>query len=281
MQILYAVDGSTGAAAAGRFLAALDLASTDTLTIMTVTADDPHDSDDETLHAAIEALGPSAARIRKVARQGHPAAEIVRLAEESPTDLIVVGSHGRSAIARFLVGSVAEQVARHAPCPVLLVRGTGDGPRLRRVVLGVDGSDGAARAAEWLRRFPLPLDSELRLVAILANLHDIARMHLVVTPPLAERSTPFDEWLREQSQKHLSAAAAVFAEMGTRVVTEVRSGDPAQGLIDVAEDEGADLVVVGYHGLGAVERRLLGSVSQEVLSHAACSVLVVRGAARA
>jgi nucleotide-binding universal stress UspA family protein len=278
MQILYAADGSAGATEAGRFIAALELSAEDAVTILTVTE---HQSvtADEALDAAAAALAASPARLRRVVRRGHPAVEIVRAADEESPDLVVVGSHGRSAIARFLLGSVAEQVARHAHCPVLLVRGAVEGPQLQRVALGVDGSDGSERATDWLRRFPLPVACEVRLVAVLANLHEIARAHLVVGPPLAPESIPFEQWLREQTSTHLSSAAADFAEDGRRVVTEIRSGDPARALIDVAEDEGSDLLVVGSHGQGMLEQFLLGSVSQQVLCHAPCSVLVVRGPA--
>jgi nucleotide-binding universal stress UspA family protein len=275
MQILYAVDGSAGAAAAGRLLAGLELDADVWLTILTVSTNDRPD-DAEALDRAADSLGASSARIRKVVRHGHAAEEIIREAEASAADLIVLGSHGRSAVARFLLGSVAEQVARHAPCPVLLVRGAEDGPKLRRVILGVDGSDAAAGAAEWLRRFPLPSGCEVRLVSILANLDEVVRSHLRVNPPLAEKSIPFDQWLRDQAATHLAELVDRFAADGTRVVTEIRSGDPAQGLLDVARDEGTDLIVVGSQGLGVLEQFLLGSVSQQVLRHAPCSVLVVR-----
>ncbi|MGV3721695.1 MAG: universal stress protein [Actinomycetota bacterium] len=275
MQILYAVDGSVGAAAAGRFLAELKLGFDVSITILTVATDGGHDAA-EALDRAAVALGASPARLREVIRHGHAAEEIIREAEDSAADLIVLGSHGRSAVARFLLGSVAEQVARQAPCPVLLVREAEDGPRLRRVILGVDGPDSAAAAAECLKRFPLPFGCEVRLVSILANQDEIARAHLRVNPPLAEKSAPFDQWLRDQTAMHLAALVDRFAASGTRVVTEIRSGDPAQGLLDVARDEGADLIVVGSHGRGVLEQFLLGSVSQQVLRHAPCSVLVVR-----
>ncbi len=273
MRILYATDGSEGATAAARLLTGLPLDPDCTLTILTVVDDDRHDGSEATLDAAAGTLGHCTASLDRRTRRGHPAAEIVQAAEEHRTDLIVLGSHGRSAVARFLLGSVAERVARHAPCSVLLVRGKGN---LRRVILGVDGSDGAAHAAEWLRQFPLHPDCEVRLVTVLANLEEITRHPMMVFPPLTEMSVPLDEWQREQALARLAESAGEFAAAGKRSVTEIRSGDAATGLVDVARDEGADLIVVGSHGLGALERVLLGSVPENVLRHAHCSVVIVR-----
>lgn len=275
MRIIYATDGSEGATAAGRMLAGFQLGADDSLSVLTVVADARNQHAQGVVNGAVELLGASPARIRKVTCYGHPAAEIIRAAEEMPTDLVVVGSQGRSAIAHFLVGSVAEQLARHAPCPVLLVRGGGEAPR--RVAVGVDGSDGSQRALDFLMELPIPPSAEIRLVTIIANLHEMAREHLMVTPPLAEHSTPLDQWLRDQALARLTGLVASLGGAGRPVVTEIRSGDAARGLIEVAEDEGTDLIVVGSHGPGVLEQFFLGSVSQQVLSHAPCSVLIVRG----
>jgi len=256
-------------------LAGLQLGADDSLAVLTVVADARNQHAQDIVNGAVELVGSSSAHIRKVTCYGHAAGEIVRAAEEMTTDLVVVGSQGRSAIARFLVGSVAEQVARHAPCPVLLVRGSGEAPQ--RVAVGVDGSEGSQRALDFLMELPLPPAAEIRLVTILANLHEMAREHLLVTPPLAEHSTPLDQWLRDKAQAHLTELVASLGAADRPAVTEIRSGDAARGLIEVAEDEGTDLIVVGSHGPGVLEQFLLGSVSQQVLSHAPCSVLIVRG----
>lgn len=280
MRVLFATDGSDGAEAAGRLVAGLPLGSESTVTvlhILTITAPERYEVADDVLDEAMEALSSLPMTVEKQLRRGHAAAEIVHAAEEHPTDLIVLGSHGYSAVTRFLLGSVAERVVRHAPCPVLLVRGTG--APIQRVVLGVDRSEGATRAAGWLREFPLPADCEVRLVTMLPNLREIAHEHVLIQPPLAEHTMPLDQWQREQASTHLQEVAAAFHDAGKQTVTEIRSADAAPGLIDVATDEGADLIVVGSHGGGALERFLLGSVSQQVLTHAPCSVLVVRGPA--
>jgi nucleotide-binding universal stress UspA family protein len=274
MRILYATDGSEGAKEAGLLLAGLPLPEDCSLTILTVASDDRRGAADEVLNGAAQTLGHSTASVDRRTRWGHPVAEIVRAAEEESTDLIVLGSHGHSAVRRFLLGSVAERVARHSPCPVLVVRQPPD--HFQRVVVGVDGSEGAVRAADWLRQFPLPPGCEVRLVTVIPNLHEITREHMVLSPPLTEKSMTLDEWQREQASTRLAEIAASFADVRKPAVTEIRSGDPAVGLLEVALDKGADLIVVGAQHHSKLERFLLGSVSQQVLCHAHCSVLVVR-----
>jgi nucleotide-binding universal stress UspA family protein len=272
MRILYATDGSKGSAAAGQLLSTLGLDTDSTITIVTV--DDGHHDAEITLDAGVRSAGATSATVKRMVRRGHPAGEIIRGADEVAADLIVLGTHGRTAIARFLLGSTAERVARSASCPVLLVRGSGE--PLRRVMLGVDGSESASAAASWMHTFPLPEECDVRLVSILANLREISREHVLLTPPFTKSTVPLDAWQRENAAERLAEVAAAFAN-GKLPMTEIRSGDAVAGLLEAASDEGADLIVVGSHGTGSMERFLLGSVSQQVLCHAPCSVLIVRG----
>ena len=103
------------------------------------------------------------------------------------------------------------------------------------------------------------------------------RARVPVAPPLVGHATTVGQWTREQARQRLEAQAHAFAAWGKHAVTECRSGDSAEALLQAAEDEGADLIVVGSHGAGPLERIVLGSVSEQVLHHAACSVLVVKG----
>lgn len=279
MQILFATDGSEGALQAAPLLTDLPLEADCQLTLLTVNEGSDEFGARQALAATEQALSHVTASLSLAERHGHAAEEIVRLATELPADLIVVGSHGRRGLARFLLGSTCERVARHATCPVLVIRG--DVRPIRRVLIGLDGSECSEDAVEWLRTFPWPLDAELRLVTVIPNLHSLAREHFVLMPPLVPQPVAFDIWQREQAQQHLRATAACFVRPDLKVVTNVRSGDPLPVLLEAAREEGADLIVVGSHGYGAFDRLLLGSVSENLLRHAPCSVLVVRQPARA
>jgi len=273
MRILYATDGSQGALNGARFLAALPLWDC-TLSILTVVKDGGVRDGEAALASAREALSHSTAGLETEVRFGNPMEQILHAAEEHPTDLIVLGASGHTALARFFVGSVAERVARHAPCSVLVARDLRAG--LRRVILGLDQSESSLAAAEWLARLPLPPECEVRLLTLIPNLRLIAQEHFALMPPLAEQGTTLDDWMRQGADHRMQQALDLFREGGKQAVTEVRSADAAAGLLDAAHDQDAGLLVLGSHGAGPVERFLLGSVSEKVLRHAPCSVLVVK-----
>jgi nucleotide-binding universal stress UspA family protein len=257
----------------------LPLRPEDRLTLLTVVpqADSPDDEArrqaEDVLGSAREVLCGLKASVTALVCRGNPAEEILRAAE-GPTDLLVVGACGRSSVMRFLLGSVAERVARYAHCPVLVVRPISS--LFRKIVLGLDDSLCSRRAADWLLQFPLWSDSEVRLVTVVPFLDVWCRSSIPLGPPLADHATTLAQYEREAAQRQLEPLVHSFGERGKQAVTEIASGDPALGLLQVAEEEGADLIVVGSHGQGAVKRFLLGSVSEKVLRHAHCSVLVVR-----
>lgn len=271
MRIICATDGSRGALAAAQLLAELPWEAACTISLLGVIETGDEAAGERAVTDAAQALAHTSASLERSVRRGHAAEEILRAAEDRPADLIVLGSHGRSAIARFFVGSVAERVARHAPCPVLVAR-----PRraeIREIVVGVDASDAASRAAEWLGHLPLLPGCEIRLVTVLPNMREISRECFMVTPPLAHRTMPFHEWQREKAQARLKNLAA---GLPGAPVTELRSGDPDEELVNVALDEGADLIAVGSEEHKGAERFLLGSISENLVRRAPCSVLIVK-----
>jgi nucleotide-binding universal stress UspA family protein len=286
MQILFATDGSKEAEAAARLLAGLRLTKADTITLLHVLPSGdvrsgaegvppPYPAEVESaLSAARDLLAGTGVSLRTEVRRGHPAHEIREAAVESQADLLAVGACGHAAIQRFLLGSVAERLVRYGPCPVLVARPLS--ATLRRVILGIDDSPGSGDAAQWLRRFPLPEACEVRLVTVLPLLDNWLRAPMALTPPLVEEFETLADLERGRAQERLHDLAATLRVGGKQTVTELRSGDPALGILQVAEEEGADLIVVGSHGQGAAERFLIGSVSEKVVRHAPCSVLVVR-----
>ncbi|HEV8641960.1 MAG TPA: universal stress protein [Methylomirabilota bacterium] len=140
-----------------------------------------------------------------------------------------------------------------------------------RVLLATDGSKGALTATEWLREFPLPPDTTLAILTVAT----------LPSPPIVP------ETLRDLRDAVLADARRIGDEALKLVVprwpkAEIRvsEGDPREEIVRIAEEWGADLVVVGARGLGAVKGFLLGSVSLAVVRHAPCSVLVVKGEPR-
>src|ERR1051326_9159218 len=149
MRILYATDGSPGAMAGAGLLEALPFDSDSRLTILTVTPPSEEVDPQQILAQTREALSHFTGGLTSMVRQGRPEEQNLLVAEEQSADLLALGTRGLSGLARFFLGSVAERMARHAPCPVLLARPPRDDVHL--VIVGVDGSPQAIDAVEWLR----------------------------------------------------------------------------------------------------------------------------------
>jgi nucleotide-binding universal stress UspA family protein len=278
MQILYATDGSEGALAAASLLAHLPLGQECQLRILTVGSHEEEAESQATLAAARQALVHSLVSITTEVRTGDPTEAILRATEEGPASLLVVGARGRSSIGRFFLGSVAERVVRHAACSVLLARPLRG--ELRTVIVGVDGSACATQAVVWLERFPLPDACEVRLVTVLPFQDDLIRARMLLPPHFTSYNDAraFAEQRPQEAQAHLDGLATSFAASHKRAITDVRRGDAALSLLQVAEDHGAQLIVVGSRGLSANERFALGSVSEKLARYAHGSVLVVKEA---
>jgi nucleotide-binding universal stress UspA family protein len=286
MRILYATDGSEGALAGAQFLAGLPHHRNVHVHIVTARdSDDPNDGG-AILVAAEEVLGKFPGHVTTATTRADSTSEIVETllctADYIDADLIVMGASGRSAVARFFMGSVSEAIARHAPIPVLLARSS-ELP-LRSVVIGMDGSSDARNAACFAAcKLPLPADCALHLVQAVpqpfwAGFPDpmlAGTAEAMAVEATEAEQTKAREMLTGIAQELRESGAGSGGE-GRAVEAEAIVGNPASVLLDTANAQKAGLVVVGSHGMSGMERFLLGSVSERVLRHAHCSVLVVK-----
>jgi nucleotide-binding universal stress UspA family protein len=214
----------------------------------------------------IENVGGTVARSHL--RMGDAAQEIVDLAQELKVGLIAMGSRGRSRIKRALIGSVSDSVVRHAQCPVMVVRWK---PLIfpAQILVATDGSEEATLAAKTAAELAQRTYSELHLVSV-ADAH--SSYYYV-------QQTGLGNDLPQQAQDVLDDDAKKIEQSGGEVAGKhVRASrrHPADSIVRVAEETGADLVVMGSRGLGGIKRALMGSVSDSVVRHAHCPVLVVR-----
>jgi nucleotide-binding universal stress UspA family protein len=207
---------------------------------------------------------------------GPAASALIDRAEGWDADLIVVGSQGRSAIGRLVLGSVSKQVAIESSRSVLVSRHVverGDAPL--RIIIGIDGSAHAAAAAKVIVGRSWPDRTMVRVVAV----DDTVRP--TGTAKLVPRAAA---WVSESNAAHLQnlrdmveSTAETLRRAGLQVSTEVKQGDAQRLLCTEAASWGADCIFVGSRGLGsAVERLRLGSVSTALVTSAPCSVEIVR-----
>jgi nucleotide-binding universal stress UspA family protein len=214
--------------------------------------------------------------IRSEASYGSPAWELVAKADEWKPDLIVVGSHGHSALGRFVLGSVSHRVVTEARCSVRVARGRVEEPGAPiRLIVGLDGSAGSYLALQEVARRRWPAGSEIRLIVADDPLVPSAVGKLI--PPLAEILEETNEYDRDWAEKMLDRSADVLGSSGLKIKKELIYGDPKQVLINTAEEWRADCIFVGSTGFSnRFDRFVLGSVSAAVVVRAHCSVEVVR-----
>ncbi|MBM4125899.1 MAG: universal stress protein [Nitrospira sp.] len=222
------------------------------------------------------ALSQSAKRprtdVRTLLLHGSPASTIVQRATQDGSDLIVLGTRGMSDIKGFLLGSVARKIASLAPCPVLIVKHPMH--QLRRVLLAVDDSKHSRKAAKFLRAGLLPETAEVTVFSSVASpFTDLAAEHLSAS----QRDTLVRPQI-EQAERLVAGIRQDFLKEGYAVVSEVQQNHVVDHIIKRADAGLTDLLVVGARGLSNRERLELGSVSDSLLRHAPCSILVVRGA---
>ena len=207
-------------------------------------------------------------RVEVEAVADSPAWGIIKKAEEWKPDVIVVGSHGYSAVSRFLLGSVSQKVLTTSGRSVRIARESSALPEAPvRLLLGVDGSPESAEMVRTVAARVWRPGSEAYVVA-------------VVDLPLLGGALAWeaDEDLdAHQRIKHMvESAAAQLRATGLTVKTAVKEGDPKRVLVDEASSWEAECIFLGARGLRRVERFLLGSVSTAVATRAQCSVEIIQ-----
>ena len=213
-------------------------------------------------------------------RNGSPGFELLNSARECAADLIVVGSHGHTALGRFFLGSVSQKVLTEASISVHVGRSNpGTGKSAERILVGVDGSPGALAAVRAVAKRHWTEGSEIRIVVA----DDVMRGNPIwlLIPPVRDFVNEVRAEERTQAEQFAIAAAKELREgLGNRDLTVssvVQTGDPKQVLIKHAEEFGADCIFTGATGFSnRLERVILGSVSAAIAARAHCSVEVVR-----
>ena len=203
-----------------------------------------------------------------VLKQGSPWAELAEIIEDKGIDLIVLGTHGRGVVGTLLLGSVAEQVLRHATCPVLTVgpdvlRTLVDHQKLSHVLFATDFSEGSLHAVPFALSLAEENNAELTLLHILEQLE----------PMPAQYSKELLADYRKRLWEMLPDDASLWCKPRVSVGVGVAAGE----IVRLAHDRQVDLIVMGAHSGGTVASHLPWTVVHSVVRHARCPVLTVRG----
>lgn len=286
-RILFPTDYSAGAAAAFPQAAFLADAHDAELTILNVAGRHLHSyhdmlerhplEEDELREMAGDArVDVSTLKIKQVQIEGAIVQErIVEQAKETDQDLIVMGTHGRSGVNRLLMGSVAEDVVRASPCPVLTIRNASDRPlpaTVRRILVPVDFSDGSRLAVAHAHELALTYGAQIYLLHVVEE----------VVYPSTYGIEPVELPTNEVIENVESGLARIAREdIGIEhVVVEARTGYPPTVIETYSEEEDIDLIVLSTHGRTGLDRLLMGSVTERVVRRSSQPVFIVRPGAK-
>jgi len=220
------------------------------------------------------AVGAALARVS--VREGYISQEILQAARDLKADLIVLGTHGSSGFERWLLGSVAENVLRHAACPALTVPPHAPEPPdaaaapFKTILCGVDFSRDSQRALALAQS--LAQDAVGRLVLV----HALEQFS-GETPALAAHCNlaEFRGALQRDARQCLEDLVPLWARTRFDTSVVVADGKASRELLRVAAAYEADLIVLGVHGRNAIDLALFGSTTRHVLHRAAVPVLTV------
>ena len=217
-------------------------------------------------------------QVTSLVRTGKPFHEITTEAGESQVDLIVIATHGYTGAQRVLLGSTAECVVRHAPCPVLTVRQHNAPGRvrqipqlkLRKILVPLDFSNLSKAALPWATF----LAAQFRAEIVLLNVVEKFPIDYLLGGELMNHTiVP----LMKQSEADLEGIASGLSQStGVNLSAVVREGRPYEEICAAAKALAADLIVLTTHGYTGLKHVWLGSTAERVVRHALCPVLVVR-----
>ncbi len=224
------------------------------------------------LASAVASHGDGVKFRRAQVRSISAAGAILAYAADHAIDLITMGTHGRRGLRRLLLGSVAEEVVRLAPCPVLTVPERTKGPEpghVARILVPVDFSEHAKLALVYANQLAQLYAARLHLLHVIDEV-----VYPDFYPPVVPPVGPASDELRERSEEGLRELIAQVTHPNAE--THVGAGRASPEIVRFAEELSADLIVIASHGLTGIRHMLLGSVTEQVIRGAPCPVFTVK-----
>jgi nucleotide-binding universal stress UspA family protein len=286
MRVVLALDNSKDAKEAVSFVARLPFRQKPSVTLVTALSNFPFgltttealdslaaaekQQADKNFQYAKELLANYCSGIEHVVELSHPRQLILEVAKNRQADLVVVGAQGHSAAYRVVLGSIADYVANHAPCSVLIVRHAESKPTTPakpefRILVAYDASVHSQMAFAQLQEFEWPKDQSLIHLSMMVERPNMLPTELVYDPQLLAESAA--------SLKELVSQAKLACPVTHSVRETLHVGN---ALSSQADGDEFNLLFAGSSGKSGLSRLFLGSTSRYLLHHAKCSVWIAR-----
>ena len=207
---------------------------------------------------------------------GPPFDEICLLAQTIPADLIVMPTHGRTGLKHVFLGSTAERIVQHSPCPVL-VRRTSDAQsnngspfRIKTILVPVDFSDCSKEGLDYAIGFAQEFGAKIILVHVtyLGYVYSSEGTAIYDIPSLQKAA-------RKTAERKMRELVRSVNFGGVKYETAFTDGSRVIDICAFAKDHDVDLIITSTHGFTGFTHVLIGSIAEQVVRHAPCSVLVV------
>ena len=281
MRLLLCTDGSPHGQAAIRLGAFLARRSPETTTVLGVVETAAFwqtevRSEESRIQEALEEarrLLAGAPELRFRTRKGHAAEEILKEAVLGDYDLVVVGARGRRGITRFLLGSTTERIARHAPLPVLVVKGASDA--MRRVLVCTAGKEPGLAAVECGGRVARLIGAEVTVLDVMSQ---IAGRPVLPPDALEDLEAPAQVLMEHPTPEGICLEEGMDILKGLEVPARplVRHGPVVEESLDEARQGAYDLLVIGAHATTDLMGLPVDDVEHQIISHADRPILVAR-----
>ena len=202
--------------------------------------------------------------------------ETCRVAQKIPADLIVMPTHGRTGLKHVFLGSTAERIVQHSPCPVFVVREkkrrskTGPLHSINTILVPVDFSDCSREGLQYAIGFANEFGARIILLhaTYLGYIYSSEGTAIYDIPALQKAA-------RKNAERHMRQLVRTVNFGGVRFETAFTDASPVLDICSFAKEHDVDLIITSTHGLTGLKHVLIGSVAEQVVRRAPCSVLVV------
>jgi nucleotide-binding universal stress UspA family protein len=224
------------------------------------------------LKGIAEKLTAEGLNVNTAIRVGPVAETLNILAEEEDIDLVVITTHGRSGLGRWLTGSVANRIIQLISYPTLVIRPVETAkviaPTYEKILVTLDGSEFAERVLPYAKA-SAPFGSELILLSV-PQIPEAQAFGAVV-----EEIQELRQEAERKSKAYLESVATALKEEGISARVIVTGSRPAETIISVMEAENVDLLMMSTHGRGGLDRLLVGSVAERIIQNTSRPVFLL------